>query len=275
MKVGVSGALAPDDVLSIITFLSDFGEQDWFVAAVKGEILKINPRLRIIDITHCLPSFDIHSAAFLLKSVYKNFPEGTVHLAVVDPGVGSKRKPIIVESDGYYFVGPDNGIFSYIYNDRSKVYEIDIKKKLSSTFHARDIFGPIAARLSNGERPSNLGRLIKGYTKFGFPKIKRKKNIIHGEIVYIDHFGNLITNIPNNMEIDYFILPPRRVKTLIKVKKFYGAGKSGELIAVKGSSGYYEIASNKKSAREILGAKRGMVIYGGLKRFLHYLNHRT
>ena len=130
--------------MKIITFLSDFGNKDWFVSAVKGEIFKINKNVLIVDITHTLIPHDVRSAAFLLKSVYRNFPSGTVHLVVVDPGVGSERIPIIVESSGYYFVGPDNGVFSYIYSEDSKVYEIEVKKTVSYTFHARDIFGPTA-----------------------------------------------------------------------------------------------------------------------------------
>jgi S-adenosylmethionine hydrolase len=107
--------------MKIISFLSDFGEIDWFVAAVKGEILKIDPDIRVIDITHKIEPHDIRSAAFVLSSVYTNFPPGTVHLVVVDPGVGSKRKPIILESNSYFFVGPDNGVFSYVYDEKVRV----------------------------------------------------------------------------------------------------------------------------------------------------------
>ena len=239
--------------MKIITFLSDFGERDWFVAAVKGVILKINNAVQIIDITHQLPSFDIRSAAFLLKSVYKNFSLGTINLAVVDPGVGTERKPIIVESDGYYFVGPDNGIFSYIYGRYSIVYKIEVRKKPSATFHGRDIFGPIAAKLSRGLKPDNLGVRIKKYVKFEFPEIKKIGGKIYGEVIYIDHFGNLITNMENKIGVRELHIFKKR----IVVKKFYGAGKKGEIICIKGSSGYYEIAGNKVSARKILEAEIG------------------
>jgi len=242
--------------MKIITFLSDFGTEDWFVSAVKGEILKIKSNAIIIDITHELPQFDIHQAAFLLKSVYKNFPRGTVHLAVIDPGVGSERRPIIVKSSGYYFVGPDNGIFSYIYNKNSTVYEIMVNKSFSATFHARDIFGPTAAKLSNDSRPEDLGRRVKDYTKFEFPEIEKKRDKIYGEIVYIDHFGNLITNIPNEINIKEISI----IKKKIAVKKAYSEGLLGEIICIKGSCGYYEIACNQKSVRDILRAKIGMKI---------------
>jgi len=242
--------------MKIITFLSDFGDTDWFVAVVKGEILKINKKVLIVDITHKLVPYNIHSAAFVLRSVYRNFPAGTIHLVVIDPGVGSERKPIIVESAGYYFVGPDNGVFSYIYNKDSRAYKINQKKRLSSTFHARDIFGPVAARLSKGSSPEVLGIMIKDYVKFEFPKIKKIKRGIQGEVIYIDHFGNLITNIPNENETTEFRIKNKK----IPVKRFYGEGKMGKIIAVKGSCGFYEIASNKRNVKRISGAKIGMRI---------------
>ncbi len=240
----------------IITFLSDFGDTDWFVAVVKGEILKINKKVLIVDITHKLVPYNIHSAAFVLRSVYRNFPTGTIHLVVIDPGVGSERKPIIVESAGYYFVGPDNGVFSYVYNKDSKVFKIKQRKRLSSTFHARDIFGPVAARLSKGSSPEVLGMMIKDYVKFEFPKIKKIKRGIQGEVIYIDHFGNLITNIPNSTDVKELYILKRKVL----VKKFYGEGKMDEIICLKGSSGYYEIARNEGNAQDILGTSVGIEI---------------
>lgn len=240
----------------IITFLSDFGDTDWFVAVVKGEILKINKKVLIVDITHKLVPYNIHSAAFVLRSVYRNFPAGTIHLVVIDPGVGSERKPIIVESAGYYFVGPDNGVFSYVYNKDSRVFKIKQRKRLSSTFHARDIFGPVAARLSKGSSPEVLGIMIKDYVKFEFPKIKKIKRGIQGEVIYIDHFGNLITNIPNNTDVKELYISKRKAP----VKRFYGEGKMGKIIAVKGSCGFYEIVCNKGNTRDILGTIIGIEI---------------
>ncbi|MEO0138083.1 MAG: SAM-dependent chlorinase/fluorinase [candidate division WOR-3 bacterium] len=243
----------------IITFTSDFGNKDWFVAAVKGEILRINPSVQIVDITHDLKPFDIKGAAFVLKMVYKNFPEGTIHLAVVDPGVGSRRKPLVVFSDGYYFVGPDNGIFSYIYNNTPIVYEIKMHQKISRTFHARDIFGPAAAKISLGIAPEKIGRRINEFYKFPFPRIKRVKNRIYGEVVYIDNFGNLITNIPIN-------IPLKKIEISefgrFPIKKFYAQGEAGEIFGIKGSSNYYEIAGFKKSAYETLKINPGDEVIG-------------
>jgi S-adenosylmethionine hydrolase len=322
--------------MKIITFLSDFGNNDWFVAAVKGEILKINNSIIIVDISHTVHPHDIHCAAFILKCVYKNFPLGTVHLAVVDPGVGSQRKLLIVESDGYYFVGPDNGIFSYIYNEKSNVYVIEITDGMSSTFHARDVFGPVAAKLTRDEKAGDLGTRVQDFIKFELPRPQKKADTICGEIVYIDYFGNCITNIENSVHITdlhviknqidtrfaraifpsgqpstyfteclstlhmLFLLMSKVIKsayTLLKigaglgriglkclsessslfhrirccwnydllkfqgekiaVKNFYGEGIPGEVICVRGSSGYYEIACNRGNACNILHVKIG------------------
>jgi S-adenosylmethionine hydrolase len=242
--------------MNIITFISDFGPCDWFAGAVKGEILKINYDAFIVDITHNIVPQDVHSAAFLLKCVYKSFPEGTVHLVVVDPGVGSSRKPIIAQSQGYYFVGPDNGVFSYVLSKSTKVYKIKEIDKISYTFHARDVFGPAAARLSKGMGPDALGSKIENYIKFPFPKITRKKGKLYGKIIYIDHFGNCITNIPNTVKIKEFYI----LNKMIKVKKYYGASKTANLIALRGSCGFYEVASPKANAQKILNAKIGMKI---------------
>ena len=247
--------------MSIITFLSDFGERDWFVSAVKGEILKINSQAKIIDITHTVEPFNIKQGAFIIKMVYNNFPKGTVHLAVVDPGVGSKRKPVIVLSDGHYFVGPDNGIFSYIYNRNSIVYKIIVNKSVSSTFHARDIFGPVAARISLGAKLNQLGRRISKFIKFPFPVIKKRRNKIYGEIVYIDHFGNLITNIPINYPLKNFYIEGLPV---IQIKKSYIFARPEEVIGVKGSSGLYEIACFKERANRRLNIKVGDKVTGWL-----------
>lgn len=239
--------------MRIITFLSDFDEDDWFVAAVKGEILKINPNVHIIDITHRIKPHDISSAAFILKSVFRNFPPGTVHLVVIDPGVGSKRKPIIVHAEPYYFIGPDNGVFSYIYDKHAKVYSIKVKGEVSATFHARDIFGPAAARIALGNAPSSFGPEKRDYISFEFPGLTKNGKRLYGEVVYIDHFGNLITNIPNNIDISSLNISGGEVA----LKNFYGEGVKGQIICVKGSSGYYEISCNKGDAKERLGVNTG------------------
>lgn len=246
--------------MKTITFLSDFGEDDWFVAAVKGEILKIDPNINIIDITHKIEPHDIKSAAFILRSVCGNFPPGTVHLVIVDPGVGSKRKPIIIEAEEYSFVGPDNGVFSYIYDKHAKVYSIKVKGEVSATFHGRDIFAPVAAQVAIGKLPSDFGSENYDLHKFEFPKVTKRVNRLHGEIVYIDHFGNLITNISNNYEIRHLTVSGKKVA----VKKFYSEGIAGQIICIKGSSGYYEISCNKGDAKRFLNVAVGEKIVASI-----------
>ena len=242
--------------MPIITFISDFGDRDWFVAAVKGQILRANPKATVIDITHRIAPHDVRSAAFVVRSTYLDFPPATVHLVVIDPGVGSTRKPIIVQSQDYVFVGPDNGVFSYILTDTSRVFAIDVAGEVSTTFHARDIFAPTAGRLSRGEEPKNLGTTISDYVRFSFPGIQTTGKEVHGEIIYIDHFGNLITNIP----ISTAVTSVHIAKQQIAVKKCYAEVHQGDLIVVKGSAGFYEIAANMASAKSILGASTGMRI---------------
>lgn len=242
--------------MSIITFTSDFGDRDWFVAAVKGQILKVNPRATVIDVTHNIVPHDVRSAAFVVRSTYGDFPPATVHLVVVDPGVGSTRKPIIVQSENYLFVGPDNGVFSYVLTDKSRVFAINITGEVSATFHARDIFAPTAGMLSRGDEPPTLGTLISDYIRFSFPDVRTRGKAVHGEIIYIDHFGNLITNIPTATEITSV----RIAEQHIAVKECYAEGRHGELIVVKGSTGFYEIAANMASAKSVLHASAGMHI---------------
>jgi S-adenosylmethionine hydrolase len=242
--------------MSTITFTSDFGTSDWFTAAVKGEILKVASDVRIVDITHDIAPFDIRSAAFLLYAVYSNYPEGTVHLAVIDPGVGGQRKPLIVDSCGHYFVGPDNGLFSYLFTAEPAVFTINVSEATSSTFHARDIFGPAAARLATGARPEDLGERYRNYERFDVPHSRQDKGRLYGEIVYIDHFGNCITNLQNDHQISELRVAGHR----IGIKQTYSDGKVSELICVKGSIGYYEVAVNQGSARDLLQALIGMSV---------------
>lgn len=244
--------------MKVITFLSDFGTGDWFVAAVKGEISKINPGVRIVDITHNIEPYDVRGAAFVLFAVFRNFPKGSIHLAVVDPGVGGDRKPIIVRSQGHLFVGPDNGIFSRVYDGSSKVYEIKVNSKASVTFHARDIFGPTAARLAGGTVLSRLGKRYREYVVHEITGSTRRKDVIFGEIAYVDHFGNCITNIPNSEKITKL----RVLGRMINIIDYYSAETGKRVAGVRGSLGYYEIASYKGSASQILKAEPGMPVEG-------------
>ena len=243
----------------MITLLTDFGTVDYFVGAVKGAILSVNPRVVIVDITHEIPPQDVEGAAFTLLASYQTFPSGTIHVAVVDPGVGSERRPIVVRAGDQLFVGPDNGIFTYIYDREPshQVFHITSDKYFrpspSTTFHGRDIFAPVAAALSNGVRPEDLGPLISDPVRW---KNSLTPDVL--KIIHIDRFGNCITNITRDL-----IDPKRHPTVLINRKQirafreFYGSAAPNELFAIWGSAGFLEISMNGISAAKVLRAKRG------------------
>jgi S-adenosyl-L-methionine hydrolase (adenosine-forming) len=243
----------------VITLLTDFGIVDYFVGAVKGAILSVNPRVVIVDITHEIPPQDVEGAAFTLLASYQAFPSGTIHLAVVDPGVGSERRPIVMRACDQLFVGPDNGIFTYVYDREPshQVFHITSEKYFrpspSTTFHGRDIFAPVAAALSKGVRPDDLGPPITDPVR-----LKNSLTPEVSKIIHIDRFGNCITNITRDL------IDPARHATLVINRKqisafreFYGSGSSNELFAIWGSAGFLEISINGGSAAEVLRAKRG------------------
>jgi S-adenosylmethionine hydrolase len=248
----------------IITLTTDFGTKDGYIGAVKGVIKSINPDAQLVDITHEIEPFDVMGTAFSLRNYYSYYPKGTVHLVVVDPGVGSDRQPLLIKSEDYFFVGPDNGVFTFVY-DREKLTEIiQISNKkyflsdLSTTFHTRDIFAPAAAYLSLGVDINEFGSPAKQCSKLLLPQPKETKKKITGEIIHIDRFGNLITNI----EVD--LLHKRRVasirtgKRLIKqISRSYFEIPIGKVGALIGSSGFLEIAVNQGSAQSALKAKMG------------------
>ena len=256
---------------AIITLTTDFGVRDAFVASVKGVILKINPQVQIVDITNDVSPQDIWEAAFTLRTAYSHFPKGTIHLAIVDPGVGSGRKPIIVVTESYYFVGPDNGLFSLIYQEaeRIRVHHITSTHYFlpnpGPTFHGRDIFAPVAGWLSKGIPSGNFGEEITDYIKLNIPAPKITPNSIEGHIIHIDRFGNIITNITylniktllsEGMELfDATInCAGRDIKGL---RRYYAEAGSGEPGAIINSSGALEIFMFKQNARTALSIKRG------------------
>jgi len=260
---------------SIITLLTDFGWEDGYVGTMKGVILKINPNVQLIDITHQIHPHDIREAAFTLLTSYSYFPPGTIHLAVVDPGVGSLRKPIIVSTKDYYFVGPDNGLFTFLDEKREiqKVIEFRNRKyclsQLSDTFHGRDIFAPVAAHLSRGTKIEDFGEEIKDWVKLPFPKQNWEEKRIKGEILHIDKFGNLITNIPEGSLPKRGFLLEIKGRKINKISHSYSQGEEGELLLISGSSGFFEISTNRGRASDLLGVKRGeelIVLFPNLRR---------
>jgi len=248
----------------IITLLTDFGTKDGYVGAVKGVIKRINPQAEIVDITHDIDLYDILSASFTLNNLYKYFPKGTIHLAVVDPGVGSLRQPILIKTKDFFFVGPDNGIFSFIYQreDITDIIILSNKKYFlaepSSTFHARDIFAPVAAYLSLGIKIEEFGLPAKECMKFIIPEPKSKGRSLAGEIIHIDRFGNLITNISadflENRKDAEIIMGKRKIKG---TSQSYFEIKERKLGALIGSSNFLELAVNQGSAQKLLKANVG------------------
>ncbi len=251
----------------VITLLSDFG--DVYPASMKGVILGINPTANIVDISHSIPRFDIIAGAFILMSCARYFPSGTVHIAVVDPGVGTERRPLAVraESDDsgiHYFIGPDNGLF--IPAARSigefEVYSITnttlFRKNVSATFHGRDIFAPVGAHISKGLKIESVGRKITDYIDLDFGKAEIKESSLHGKVVFIDHFGNIITNVHSDLAAD---LKPGDILEIDKERvifhRSYGFSEKGKPLALIGSHGYLEIAVNKGNAAALFNKKSG------------------
>jgi S-adenosylmethionine hydrolase len=252
--------------MRFITLTTDFGLQDWFVGAMKGVIAGIAPEARVIDLAHEIPPGSIVAGAFALASAARFFPKGTVHLAVVDPGVGSDRKAIAVQTDDYFFVGPDNGVLSLaLARQRVKIARVLENKKyflkpLSRTFHGRDVFAPAAAHLSRGEPIHKLGPALLDPQATLSLGPKFSAGGIEGEVIYIDRFGNAITNLPaelgENSSLECCAVFGKRRK-IVPIKEFYGAVPRGSPVAVFGSTGFLEIAVNRGSAEMGLGLKIG------------------
>jgi len=250
--------------MSVISLLTDFGDKDNFVGVMKGVILKINPRLKIIDLCHNVKPQDILQAAFLLKNSFKYFPKGTVHLVVVDPGVGTKRRKILVKTKDYYFVAPDNGVLDLSLQGENieKIIEITndkyFLKPVSNTFHGRDVFAPVAAYLSLGKRIDDFGKRIKGIKHLNLPVPKRVKNILLGEVIYIDHFGNLITNITKDGFKDFLKDSNFKIyiagRLITKISHSYQEAKKNKPLAIWNSFGNLEISVAGACAKECLSA---------------------
>lgn len=242
----------------IITLTTDFGYKDPFVGEMKGVILSINPSVNLVDITHGIEPHNIEEGAFVIGSSCKYFPPGTIHIAVVDPGVGSERRAIILEADGHYFVGPDNGIFSYVLSFSKKIKVIHITEerymlsKDSPTFQGRDVFAPVAAWLSRGGEPDKFGCVVDDIKRFEMPLPEIEGDIISGQVVYIDRFGNAITNI---RKIDLQKLGEKfcieiKGKTIYPVKS-YSQAVGSNLSCLINSSGHLELFVNMDSASRL------------------------
>lgn len=255
------------DASGIVTLITDFGLLDEYAGAMKGAILKVNPRCQIIDVTHQVEPQDVLRAAFVLRNTYPYFPAGTVHMVVVDPGVGTGRRPVILRKDGHFFVGPDNGVFTFILsaNGKTEGYEITRREfllsPLSETFHGRDIFAPVAGHLSLGQDPKRFGPRAGDFVQAKWPRPRLKGEKLQGEILFSDSFGNLITNISREEYGSLSAGRALRIKgkgwRIDCIHRTYGQGKFGDPMALFGSSGLLEIAISGGNAKKDLGLMPG------------------
>jgi S-adenosyl-L-methionine hydrolase (adenosine-forming) len=253
---------------AIITLTTDYGLNDHLVGALKGVILKINPDATIVDITHNVAPFDLLDGALAIGSAYSYFPARTIHVVVVDPGVGTERRPLLVTANNQYYVAPDNGVLSMIFEReedtvvRHVTAEHYYLQPVSRTFHGRDIFAPVAAWLSKGWQTASMGDEITDYKKFAMPKPKSTEGVVKGIVLRVDSFGNLITNfraedLPesalSNGEVKFQV----GTHAVSRMVPTFASGNAGEAVAYLGSSGFVEIAMNKGNASRTLSIGRG------------------
>ena len=249
----------------LITLLTDFGHQDSYVGVMKGVIARIDPTLRVTDLTHEIPPQDVAAARFNLLNAYAYFPIGTVHVAVVDPGVGSARRAIAVQFPQGFLVGPDNGVFSGVLERQGAIAAVELTNSEfwavsspSATFHGRDIFAPVGAHLARGVALADLGEVIDPQTlvNLDIPSYIQTESVITGAIQYIDHFGNLITTIPGDL-VQRNMWAVQMGQATVMGGKTYADQPMGGLIALVGSHGWVEIAINRGSAEQSLQAQLG------------------
>jgi S-adenosylmethionine hydrolase len=254
----------------IITLTTDFGTNDHFVGAMKGVILDIVPEAAIVDISHAVQAFDVLDGALAISQAYSYFPNGTVHLVVVDPGVGTERRPILASSDGYHFVAPDNGVLSMVYAREERIHVRHItsdhyfRTPVSSTFHARDVFAPVAAYLGKMVDSHKFGDEIEDYVRFAAPRPKATgEGRLRAVVLKVDRFGNLITNITPEDVPALFTPKPGAFKIVVgsreitAIHQAYAQGTPGEVFGIVGSMGYLEIVANRAAAAQISGAGKG------------------
>ena len=263
----------------IVTLTTDFGLNDHFIGAMKGVILSIEPDAHIVDICHAVQAFDVLDGALSISQAYSYFPSGAVHVVVVDPGVGTARRPIVVTSERHHFVAPDNGVLSLIYQreERLSVRHVTgehyFLQPVSQTFHARDIFAPVAAYLAKGVDPAKFGEEVSDFVRFSAPKPKAvNETTLRGVVLKVDRFGNLITNIAPPDAPMLFGANPSGFKIVVgsreitEIKDAYAQGAPGEVFGILGSMGYLEIAANRGAAAQIMGVGKGAdvnIVLGG------------
>jgi S-adenosyl-L-methionine hydrolase (adenosine-forming) len=254
----------------IITLTTDFGTNDHFVGAMKGVILDIVPEAAIVDISHAVQAFDVLDGAIAISQAYSYFPTGTVHIVVVDPGVGTTRRPILASSDGYHFVAPDNGVLSMVYAREERIHvrhitsEHYFRQPVSHTFHGRDVFAPVGAYLAKQVDSHKFGEEIEDFVKFAAPRPKAAgENRLRAVVLKVDRFGNLITNVTPDDVPALFSGKPATFKIVVgsreitEIRTSFAEGAPGEVFGILGSMGYLEIVANRAAAAQITGASKG------------------
>jgi S-adenosylmethionine hydrolase len=254
----------------IVTLTTDFGINDHFVGTMKGVILNIAPQAQIVDICHAVQAFDVLDGALAIAQSYSYFPLGTIHVVVVDPGVGTARRPILVSNEKHFFVAPDNGVLSLVYarEERIRVRHITgehyFMQPVSNTFHARDVFAPVAGWLAKGVDSGKFGDEITDYARFNAPKPKAADGrTLRGVVLKVDRFGNLVTNFtPQDVPMLFQATPPAFKivigKTEItEIRSNYAEGMPNEVFGILGSMGYLEIAANRAAAAQLTGSGKG------------------
>jgi hypothetical protein len=259
---------------AIITLTTDYGTNDHLVGSLKGVILKINPDVTIVDITHGVTPYDLLDGALTIGSAYAYFPPKTIHIVVVDPGVGTERRPLLVSGDNQYFVAPDNGVLSLVYERNTNVVvrhanaEHYYLQPVSKTFHGRDIFAPIAAWLTKGWQTASMGEEIHDYKKFALPRPKASNGVVKGVVLRVDSFGNLITNfrsedLPESARAGGSLQLQVGAHPVKRLVDTFARAENAEPVAFVGSSGYIEIAVNKGNAARTLAIGRGAPVVLG------------
>ena|SRR5947209_4673633 len=257
----------------IVTLLTDFGTSDYFVGAMKGAVLAANPRAQLVDITHEIPPQDIEAGAYTLLAAFDAFPAGTVHVAVVDPGVGSSRRAVAAEGGGHLFVGPDNGVFGHVYERVAplRVFHVTnesyFRPRASETFHGRDVFAPVAGALAGGVSAEELGPEIEDFVRLSFARPERgPEGTLVASIIHVDRFGNCVTNITRQDLAEEAIKRGARLlvggREIRSFRRFFAdeGDRHSEPFAVWGSAGFLELAVFRDSAARVLGAGRGQKV---------------
>jgi S-adenosylmethionine hydrolase len=250
----------------IVALLTDYGLQDPYVGILKGALLSVHPKARIVDLTHEIPPQDVREGRRVLEAAVPYFPKGTVFVAVVDPGVGTDRSILAVETDRYFFLAPDNGLLGFLRGERRirKIVEVRearyFRQPVSKTFHGRDIFAPVAARIAGGLDLGRLGPRARSLPGIDVDTPAPDGRGVDGRVVSVDRFGNLITDIPvSSLPADRIRITVGR-RTLRSLSRTYADAKKGELIALVGSTGHLEISVNQGSASRVTRLKKGTLV---------------